>query len=135
MAESHTSLGCKLQCNLHCKLQCELQCKPYTIPIGDNALCVTHVSNKYLFNKHCLGVFRAPPIMQRCGLPLKLLWLAHLDQLHKRPSTGFPGTWNCLFFCSIFLLSAWCFVPPSSHLLRIDTYVVYYKHLSYIIRL
>ena len=37
-----------------------------------------------------MGVFRAPLIIQRCGLPLKLPMASPSGpaQLHKRPSTG-----------------------------------------------
>ena len=41
-------------------------------------------------------------------------WLAHLDQpSFIRDLVQALSTWNSLFF----LLSAWCFFPPSSHLL------------------
>ena len=53
-----------------------------------------------------MGVFRAPLIIQRCGLPLKLLMASPSGpaQLHKRPSTGsLPGTVSFFFYpCGAF---------------------------------
>ena len=73
--------------------------KPYTTPMGGNG---------------CLGVFSGTTNHPTMRLPLELLTASPSGpaQLHKSPSTGpLPGT------VSFFLLSAWCFFPPSSHLL------------------
>ena len=57
----------------------------------------------------CVGVFRAPLIIQRCGLLLKLPMASPPGpaQLHKRVSTGaLPGTASSFSFVRVAFFSS-----------------------------
>ena len=95
----HTPCPCPLRTQLQCTVATSLYplaishtslgCKSYTTPMGGNG---------------CVGVFPAPPIIQRCCFkqPVYLWsysWLAHLDQpSFTRDLVQALSTWNSLFF-------------------------------------